>query len=307
MINDKQLEMYPLTKNVLEYMNTHYVLYAKTYAYIKDVFNEDFLAFSENILSLVKRKLGSDDKFVKCIKAFIKYSHEYFILQVKLNKSGKYLYSSFQEVNHDIYQSEKMNEYYLDGLLLSQILWPNHYIMGKYFIDHAELTKPSSIILDIPSGTGIYAYFLSRHFRFSKLYSYDISPHARMYAEDLLISSSRDTSNISFGICDIYEINQDRKFDFIVCGELLEHVDNPEKLLHKIKSLLKDNGSVFLTTAIYAAAIDHIYLFNNVNEVRVLLNKCFTITSELILPTSLEAYNEEMNKVPINYACILRK
>ena len=306
MISQNMLRKYPITKNVLEYINKNFILFDRSYNYIKESFDEEYLSFSEELLTILKRKYETEQGFSNCIKAFIRLSIDVLILQKKLNRDGKYSCSSFEDANKNVYQAGKMNNY-LDGLLLSQIFWPNHYRFREYFITLSTLTTPSSEILDAPSGPGIYSYYIAKFFPYKNFYSIDISPFSKSCTESLLKHSQVDTDRITLKLTNIYDLNNEQKFDLIACGELLEHIQDPDELLNKLYILLKDKGTLFLTTAIYAAAEDHIYLFNNVNEVREILEKRFHIASELILPTSLEPYSPDMNKVPINYACKLVK
>jgi 2-polyprenyl-3-methyl-5-hydroxy-6-metoxy-1,4-benzoquinol methylase len=305
MIRPEQFHDYPLTKQVFQTVNKNYSLFAKTYIYILDNFDVEYLTFCEEILNILQQKSDEKSWLEKCVKAFVKYSHEYLVLQTKLNKTKKYLHTSFCEVNDSVYQNQVMDEYYLDGLLLSQFLWPNHYKMGRYFLEQRNSSSSSSEILDVPSGAGIYSYFVSRYFKFRRLFSIDISPYASSYTRSL-VSSAADR-RVNFMLPDVFDFDEDCQFDLIVCGELLEHLESPERLLEFLGARLKQDGTLFLTTAIYAAAIDHIYLFHNVNEVRSMLGQHYKICSELVLPVSLESDCPEMGEIPINYACVLKK
>lgn len=307
MIDHERLERYPITRTVFEYIKKNDFLFLKTIDHIFKNFDEEYLLFCEELLSALKKKCGTEDRFIKSMKAVIKLSNEFLFLQVKLSEDGRYLHSSFDEVNETMYQSEKMNEYYLDGLFLSQILWPNHYRIGRFFLQQRHLVDNTCRVLDVPCGTGIYSYYVARSFDYKELVAIDISPYSASYTEDILRHSSGRTRKTHIDVRDIYEFDDAEKFGFIVCGELIEHVNDPERLLDKLKGIMEDRGRIFLTTAIYAASIDHIYLFNNVGEVKDMLGKHFRIISELVLPTSMEKFRPDMNKVPINYACVLEK
>ena len=145
MITKNQLGKYPIVQSVLEYIKVHYILFHNTYNFIINSFDENYLAFCEEILSALKNRYPTETDFINSIKAFIKYSNEYLILQTKLNRAGNYLYSSFNEVNTNVYQNDRtMNQYYLDGLLLSQFLWPNHYKMAlKSTLSNTSSFPPS--------------------------------------------------------------------------------------------------------------------------------------------------------------------
>jgi 2-polyprenyl-3-methyl-5-hydroxy-6-metoxy-1,4-benzoquinol methylase len=50
-------------------------------------------------------------------------------------------------------------------------------------------------------------------------------------------------------ICqNVENLNLNRKFDVIIAGELIEHLDNPGLFLDKVKSHLKKDGVLILTT-----------------------------------------------------------
>ena len=72
-------------------------------------------------------------------------------------------------------------------------------------------------------------------------------------------------------LSDIFDYEPDISYDFITLGEVLEHVEDPDKLLLKLKSLLSENGRIYITVPTNAPAIDHIFLFKNSNEIRDLI------------------------------------
>ena len=49
-------------------------------------------------------------------------------------------------------------------------------------------------------------------------------------------------------IKDIKKKFRNRKFDSIICGELIEHLENPYQFLYDLKFLLKDNGRLIIST-----------------------------------------------------------
>ena len=58
-----------------------------------------------------------------------------------------------------------------------------------------------------------------------------------------------------------------RRFDTLICEELLEHVERPDLLLEQLLRLVEPGGSAYITGAITAAAPDHIYEFQGPEEV----------------------------------------
>lgn len=58
----------------------------------------------------------------------------------------------------------------------------------------------------------------------------------------------KNLTNISFCYFDVENDEIQKKFDIIICSEVLEHLDNPQKALKKIYKLLNNNGFLLLST-----------------------------------------------------------
>ncbi len=103
---------------------------------------------------------------------------------------------------------------------------------------------------------------------------------------------------------DVFHLPEDQKYDRLICGELLEHLEQPEELLAKLARLSAPGAKLFVTTAVWAANIDHIYLYSTAQEVRDQLAPYFSLESELVLNVR-DGFGPEDARTPINYACIL--
>jgi 2-polyprenyl-3-methyl-5-hydroxy-6-metoxy-1,4-benzoquinol methylase len=76
-----------------------------------------------------------------------------------------------------------------------------------------------------------------------------------------------DSDKINYFNKDIFLFDEQSKYDFIVLGEVIEHLDQPKEILEKLTSLLSDDGIFWITTPTNSPAIDHVYLFRNRKEV----------------------------------------
>jgi hypothetical protein len=63
------------------------------------------------------------------------------------------------------------------------------------------------------------------------------------------------------------------KSNVIVLGEILEHLEDPLKVLNKVSNHLSSGGLIWITIPINAPAIDHISLFRSKEEVFALVEK----------------------------------
>src|SRR3989344_4620181 len=231
-------------------------------------------------------KLCKDDiaLFDKAIKDFVDYSLEFLELQIELEKTGNYLCSSYKEAREKVYQNpEVMENRYLNGLLLSQAFWINHHEILRFFIEEfCTNNKQNGKILEIPVGSGIFISEFATRNKSWQADGYDISRSSVEFSKKMLdFNGLSDSVNIMEK--NVFDLEGAKQYDKVVCGELLEHLEDPEALLRKLRSVLAEGGRLFLTTAIWAAAIDHIYLFKSSQEVRNMLDKYFHIEKELVL------------------------
>lgn len=250
-------------------------------------------------------------KYYRNVYALTLFSLEFLRLQVKLIKTGKYLYSSFEEVEKYVYNNpnrELSGPWYMMALFFSQVFWLTHYKVNKFFLENMCANKGASgRILEAPAGTGIFiANFLSRNKRWRGV-ALDISDSAIDFARGTLKVYNIPKNRIKLIKDDIYKHKPKVNYDIILCGEFLEHVEDPFGVLKKLYSILDDNGEVFLTVAIYAAMIDHIYLYRSAQEVRdQILGAGFAIKKELVQNVFTKGGPED-RETPINYSAILIK
>jgi SAM-dependent methyltransferase len=251
-------------------------------------------AIGERICRLMFEKCGGDsDAFRAALRDFIALSEEFVRLQIDLDKSGHYAYSSYDEVRAIVYDNpEVMDRRYLNGLFLSTAFWVNHTKILDYF--HREFCDTASAtgtLLEAPAGTGIFISEFARR-------------NPGWTTEGIDISESAVGGAPMIDKKDVFALPEDRKFDRIICGELLEHLEKPVELLETLSRLLAPGGTIFLTTAVWAANIDHIYLYISAQEVRDMLETRFRIESEIVLNVR-DGKGPEEPRTPINYACIL--
>jgi ubiquinone/menaquinone biosynthesis C-methylase UbiE len=135
----------------------------------------------------------------------------------------------------------------------------------------------------------------------------DISKTSLNLAREMLATFHITSPSVRFTLGDYLKTQINEKFDFILMGEVLEHVNDAPDFMRRTRQLIQQNGTVFLSTCVNCPAIDHVYHFHNLEEIRVLLQEAgFSILRELALPA--EAVSEAMweeELVTINYCAIL--
>lgn len=266
--------------------------------------------FAERICNTGLVASGNDlEKYFENVDRLIDLSLDFLKLQVLLERTGKYKYTTFDEVKK-MYELEKeTGPNYLWGLYFSEIFWKIHCNLIKFFkIKFVEKSPDIGKILEVPIGTGFYlSEFLLKKSAWSGL-GIDFAENAVKFSNKIC-----ELNNISKK-CEIlqkdfFKFNSEEKFDRIICGEFLEHVETPQDVIEKIVNILSKNGKIFLTAAIWAGGVDHIYLYEHPNEIREQIRRSgLRIEEELVQPVfEKDLKHPEKGKIAINYSAILSK
>lgn len=101
----------------------------------------------------------------------------------------------------------------------------------------AKVNSPNSII-EIGAGEGYLSKILCQKFIKSKILITDISPKILQVSKKHLINYS----NVNYKVENIEKLNfKNDHFDLVVCCEVFEHVNYPEKAIREIYRILKRN------------------------------------------------------------------
>ena len=232
---------------------------------------------------------------------------ETMLEQLYLKKNGTYRAINNKIDNIDLYKSSKKMKSYLLAIMLTQIFWQSHYKILKFYKKNIK-TKKKVKFLEIGSGHGLLSkYLMDSNLKNSGLIC-DISKQSLSLVKNIL-KNSKNLNKIKFINEDFFKLNEKSKFDFIVMGEVIEHVKNPKTFLKKAVNLLEKDGKIFLSTCANCAQVDHIFHFKNIYEIQKLLkNSNLKIKSELISPSeNIPRKLWKVEKIAINYCSILKK
>lgn len=108
---------------------------------------------------------------------------------------------------------------------------------------------------------------------------------------------------VNFYNIDIFNYIPSVKYDFISMCEILEHLEEPLKLLQKAKEMLRPGGTIFITTPINSPALDHLFLFESRSVIHSLLQKAgLKVEKELAISVyNMDLDEAEKKKIPIDY------
>jgi 2-polyprenyl-3-methyl-5-hydroxy-6-metoxy-1,4-benzoquinol methylase len=246
----------------------------------------------------------------KAADYYLQLCNNMFVEQLNFAKTGAYSNQSIDQANRAVYSNPEVMNAYMHGVALSQFLWENHYKMFNFFCQ--EILKSKGRVkkyLEIGVGHGLFLSQALNVFKKATSQALDISETSLAIAKKILGGLSEDYHRVEFINRDVMSYSSSLKFDFITMGEVLEHVENPQMLMCKLRELIAENGMTFVLTCFNCPAIDHVYLFKNVQEVRQMFKEAgLKINKEIILPVEkTNMKNIATQCVAINYAVILEK
>ena len=244
------------------------------------------------------------------VEAYLKMCGDMFFERMRFQETGAYSCSNARQAYESIYSSEKIMTHYMYGLALSYFLWPNHYVIYDFFIHETETVKSRvKHYLEIGAGHGLFLASALETFRDADFTVVDISQACISMARKIVPYLSKNDRGISFYRSDIMLFDPATKFDFISMGEVLEHVEDPVGLLKKVRSLLSRHGRLYISTCCNSPAIDHIYLFRDIAQIRDLFGKTgFRTHKELALPVDMSRKHVgDHEEIESNYAAIIER
>lgn len=244
-------------------------------------------------------------------KSYSQMLDEIIACRLHFLREGNYPLSSAEEAFDRVYNNAQQMWPYMLGLAVSQFLWPTHYALLEFYKAAIQDANPSGRFLEVGSGHGIFVSELCDVAKQeAQIDVVDISAVSIEMSKQVLDSVSPETlSRVHFTESDIIDYTPGQPYDFIGMGEVLEHVESPHSILRSLRSLLSDEGRLYISTCANCPAIDHIYLFNNIDEIQKMIRECgYEIEREVVLPSEDKPQEFiERYKLDIVYGAVLRK
>lgn len=249
----------------------HFKKVCNNVIFLKDAFPDDFVNLQElvynyfNAIKISPEALALD--YLKMIN--------------DMRREGKYFYKndtyrckSQSEAYESVYSKKEVMSYYMNALLISQILWKHHFNTFMFFKNELKtiVTKKENLrILDVGPGHGFFSFLVKKEFpQYGAIDIVDISETSLSMTQKIL---GFDDNKISYYHKDVFDYPDSEKYDFIVLGEVIEHLDDPKSILKKLSHLLADDGILWVTTPTNSPALDHVYLFKTKDDVLELLKE----------------------------------
>ena len=230
----------------------------------------------------------------------------FFVETLYFVKNNKYRYHSFEEVDSLVYSNSKYMGKYMTGVSISEYIWAPHIKMIRYFSQKLSMWEGN--YLEIGPGGGQYLIKAIQSGRFQKFSACDVSKtsveRSNQFLHYMGVGDFCTVKHQNF-----FDYSTEEKYDCIVMGEVLEHVEEPLQMLRKINELLSKQGRAFVTTVINGPTIDHICLFRNKEDIFELTKKAgFNVVDYICVTAGDISLEKAIRKnMAIDIAMIMKK
>lgn len=227
--------------------------------------------------------------------------------QFKYCTRGHYRNKTYREVYDAVYDNDEYMQFYHWGVFATAFLWQHHLEILNFFSARfvAGYVPDCHRFVDFGSGSGIWSLLTARLNSKNRVTGIDISKSSLDIAQKLALGAGLD-QQIQFQVNDAQTFEEKEKFEAGISCFLLEHMENPKSLLQNLAQNLYPGSSCFVTTAITAAEVDHIYEFRNESEVVKIVEDCgFRVCESFsVCPSPM---HKSLKFMPRSMALILRK
>ena len=270
--------------------------------------DETYWRFAEDLSQILNEGfLTTQEARDEAAKSYNKMCMDFLREQIKFRKTGKYAIYDSSIAESEVYNDINVMRYYMIGLLMSYMLWQNHYKLFRFFLDNLPQGNVRNY-LEVGVGHGLFSSTMLSRFPDIRGTGIDISDTSIRVARSVLEAFKVDNNRLTVIHSDYLKADiEPGHFDFIIMGEVLEHVNDAPDFMARTKQILAPEGRVYLSTCANCPALDHVYHFHCVREIRDLMTEAgFRIVSDLALPAD-DVPEEEWEKelTTINYCCLL--
>lgn len=203
--------------------------------------------------------------------SIVEYTVSFLKEQVRFLKTGSYTHTDFDRAREAVYDnSEVMEKFYLEGLMLTHAFWAVHFDIHAFFVEQFLPRLPGEGVgAEFGFGHGLYLLEVLTAQKGGRAEGYDISEFSIKYASNLLRHGgvTPDRYSLRFGDVRNPLPAEDGEYRWAIFAEVLEHVPDPRFSLSEVSRCLAAEAPLFVTTAVNSNALDHLWLFETVEEV----------------------------------------
>lgn len=227
--------------------------------------------------------------------------------QMEYEKRGYYRDKTYDEIFSMVYNNPYHMSLYHWGVYVITFAWAHHIRVYKFYKDNfiSLLNQKGGLLLDLGSGSGVWGLLLLNLCPNWKVQGVDISKKSVELANKMAELNGFG-ARAEYSANDALLYSPSEKIDACISCFLLEHLENPKKLLMSMAHNLEAGSFAFLTVALTASEIDHIKEFKHESEIVIMAEEAgFRVLATY--SASPESYPSDYKFLPRSMALVLQK
>lgn len=252
----------------------------------------ELMRHSERLSDMIVRLAGTVKGGLPALSADYRFLCEQIVLPEELyfRRNGQYRLTNFEDALRTVYADKPFMTRYMNGLLMSDVLWINHCRALQHYADRfLNSLKPGANLLEIGPGHGLLLHLACESPNVGAISAWDIS-QASLDLSKHALEALGATRPVKFEMRNIFEasIMKDENaglFDAVVLSEVLEHLEQPGQAIRVLRHLCKPGGRVWINVPANSPAPDHLYLVTEPQQAENLVrDEGFTVIDSAHFP-----------------------
>lgn len=228
--------------------------------------------------------------------------------EIHFRRNGSYRLSTFAEAERTVYSDGPYMSRYMNGLLLSDVLWANHSAAFDSFVgDYLPGLPENFDHLEIGPGHGMFLAFAAQDARAGSLSAWDISETSIAHTRSALgtLGITKPVDLVQQDMFDASGAPEGGAFDSIVMSEILEHLEDPIAALKAASHWLRPGGKLWVNVPANSPAPDHIFLFEGIEHAADIVRQAGLDPQDTKAFPMTGATLEKAEKHKLSVTCVL--
>lgn len=301
-----------MLEQLLTYLSAHHAVHAKKIAanHAAAPAMRDDLARFLNTYTPFMRHEGIG--YERLADAYLRMVEQMLASRIDFVRSGKYATELPEHANEQVYGDTGVMTDYMLGLALSQFLWKHHHHVFTFYRRQVQDLRRPVYALEVGSGHGLLLLeLLTAQPGLRAVEVVDISETSlRLTASLLDVVAPDAATKVRLIKADVViHKSLGHAYDFITIGEVLEHVANPGQVLSSLRNQLAPGGLMFMSTCANCPTIDHVYHFETVDEIRLMIADAGLVIRDEVVAPSEDVSDEDLrrHRLDVIYAAVLSR
>lgn len=305
-------EKAPYLAQAIEHIVGKNIFQKKAIAQLMENAQDEYILFADSVIQrLSQAVLRKKNDLAYLAEAYINYTKMIRVEEIYYAKQGRYRQSDYDTVFQEVYGRDDYMMDYTAGLGMTQVFWPNHYAIVRFFIDDfIPMVEDFEAGAEVGVGHGLFHAELLKGAPRMRTTMLDVSKSSLQTTQNMIAASGIDKNRATPKQVDVQkEIPlPDESLDALLMGELIEHIQKGDEVMRAFARKMKPSGYCFFTTAANAPAEDHILLFKTTAEIRKFIddNGWQIVKEHIGTLRGMDLAVAEKDGHNINYASVLK-